>query len=193
MAVEPPVVEIDGITLELRVVRKRVKNVNARLEGSTLRVSAPHGVTSKELDELIHRLGRRLLRRARAAEVNGGEGALRLARTIAARFADPPEIADVRFSTTQQARWGSYSTRTGVVHLNAALRQMPPWVLEAVLAHELTHVVHPDHSQAFWELLRQVCPQTDRARAFLEGVAWLAASWDDLPPVERTQLARSRD
>ena len=190
MAVEPPLVEIDGITLELRVVRKRVKHVNARLEGSTLRVSAPHGVPSKELDELIQRLGRRLLRRNRAIEVNAGEGAVTLARKIAARFADPPEIADVRFSTTQHARWGSYSTRTGVVHLNAALSHMPPWVLEAVLAHELAHAVHPDHSPAFWELLREVCPETDRARAFLEGVAWLAASWEELPPVERTQLAR---
>lgn len=185
--------DIDGVTLELRVVRKRVKNVNARLVGSTLRVSAPYRVSSKELAELIPRLGRRLLRRARAVEVNSGEGAVELARKVAARFADPPEITDVRFSTTQQARWGSYSTRTGVVRLNAALRQMPPWVLEAVLAHELAHAVHPDHSQAFWGLLRRVCPNTDRARAFLEGVAWLAASWDELPPVERTQLGRGRD
>ncbi len=185
--------EIDGVTLELQVVRKRVKNVNARLDGSTLRVSAPHRVSSRELEELIPRLGRQLLRRVRAAEINSGAGAVALARKVAARFADPPEIADVRFSTTQQARWGSYSTRTGVVHLNAALREMPPWVLEAVLAHELAHAVHSDHSKAFWELLRRVCPQTDRARAFLEGVTWLAASWDKLPPVERGQLASTRD
>jgi predicted metal-dependent hydrolase len=65
---------------------------------------------------------------------------------------------------------------------------MPPWVLEAVVAHELAHTFYLDHSRAFWELVRLVCPKTDRARAFLEGVTWLAAAWDDLPAVERSQL-----
>jgi hypothetical protein len=65
---------------------------------------------------------------------------------------------------------------------------MPPWVLEAVVAHELAHTFYLDHSPEFWELARSVCSKTDRARAFLEGVTWLAAAWDDLPPVERAQL-----
>ena len=189
--IESEFLVVDGVTLALEVVRKRVKNVNARLRGSTLSVSAPHGIPGRELDELIRRLAGRLVRRARAAEVNTDEAAATMARKVAARFADPPEIAEVRFTTATQARWGSYSRRTGIVRLSAALRQMPPWVLEAVLAHELAHTVHLDHSPAFWELLRSVCPETDRARAFLDGVSWLASSWEELPPVERAQLARS--
>jgi hypothetical protein len=94
----------------------------------------------------------------------------------------------VRFVTTQKASWGSYSSRTGIVRVNAALRLMPPWVLEAVVAHELAHAFYLDHSPAFWRLVRAICRHTDRANAFLEGVSWLAASWEDLPPVERRQL-----
>jgi predicted metal-dependent hydrolase len=59
-----------------------------------------------------------------------------------------------------------------------------------VVAHELAHVAHQDHSPAFWSLLRQVCPETDRARAFLAGVSWMCQQWDHLPPVERALLAR---
>jgi len=129
-----------------------------------------------------------LVRRGRADVVNSDGGAETIARKVAARFSDPPEVAEVRFVTNQRARWGSYSSQTGVVRLNAALRQMPPWVLEAVVAHELAHSFHLDHSPAFWELVRSVCPKTDRARAFLEGVSWMAAAWEDLPPVERFQL-----
>jgi hypothetical protein len=78
------------------------------------------------------------------------------------------------------------------VRLNAVLKAMPPWVLEAVVAHELAHSIHPDHSQAFWRLVRSVCRHTDRANAFLDGVRWLATSWDGLQPAERAQLAGKR-
>lgn len=188
MAASEHTLTIDGVTLALRLSRKKVKNINARLVGNELRVSAPRWVSTGELDEAIEVLARRLVRRERARDVNAEHDALGLARKVARRFARPPEIAAARFSTAQTSRWGSYSTRTGTIHLNAVLRQMPAWVLEAVVAHELAHIDHPDHSAAFWALLRRVCPETDRARAFLEGVSWLGRSWEKLPPVERSLL-----
>lgn len=184
--------KVDGVALELDVVRKRVKNINARLHGRRLSVSAPHRVPVRELDETIVELARTLLRRSRADELNSNGGAGAVARRVAERFRRPPRVTEVRFVTNQTAQWGSYSPRSGVIRLHAALREMPPWVLEAVVAHELAHSFHPDHSPAFWKLVRSVCPRTDRANAFLEGVNWLASMWDDLPPVERRQLAGRR-
>jgi predicted metal-dependent hydrolase len=180
--------DVDGVTLDLKLVRKRVKNINARLHGSTLKVSAPYRVSARELDETVLGLARRLLRRSRAVAINSEGDAEPIARKIAARFPDPPRVTEVRFVTTQHARWGSYSSQTGIVRINAVLRHMPPWVLEAVVAHELAHSFHLDHSPAFWDLVRSVCPKIDRARAFLEGVTWLGAAWDGLPPVERSLL-----
>ncbi len=188
MTTAPRLLTVDGVTLEAHIVRKRVRNVNARLVGRELRVSAPHGVPSTELEKIVLQLARRLVRRRRADALNHADDALSMARRVAARFPAPPEVADVRFVTSQRSRWGSYSPRTGVVRLHAVLRQLPPWVLEAVIAHELAHVVHPDHSAAFWALLRGVCPETDRARAFLAGVSWTARHWNELPPVERALL-----
>lgn len=188
MTVDQQTLTIDGVSLRLRVTRKKVKNINVRLVGDELRVSAPRWVPRGELDETIETLARRLLRRERERVVNGDDQALVLARKIALRFQNPPEIQAAQFSTRQRARWGSYSTRTRTIRLSAALRHMPTWVLEAVMAHELAHVVHPNHSPAFWGLLRRVYPQTDRARAFLEGVSWFGRSWERLPPVERSLL-----
>lgn len=189
MAAAPRTICIDGVDLRLCLTRKAVKNINARLVDGELRVSAPYSASAVELDEKIAVLGRRLLRRERAREVNGKHDALALARRVARRFPHPPGIADADFSTNQKTRWGSYSTRTKSIKLNAALRLMPPWVLEAIVAHELAHVVHPDHSTAFWKLLRSVCPNTDRARAFLEGVSWFGQRLEDLPAVERALLS----
>jgi predicted metal-dependent hydrolase len=191
MPTQPQTITIDGVTLTLMVERKRVKNINARLRETTLSVSAPLNTPQATLDKVIPDLARRLVRRVHARQVNAEEDALTLARIVAARFANRPEVAEVVFVTTQQARWGSYSPATRTIRLHAALRRMPRWVLEAVVAHELAHVIHQDHSPAFWKLLRRVCPDTDRAKAFLSGVSWLGLNWEKLPPVERALLART--
>ena len=185
------IITVDDTALTVQVERKRVKNVNARLREQTMIVSAPLEMPDSELDPIIVDLGRRLLRRVHARRVNAGEDALALARRVAARFPRSPEVAQAIFVTTQESRWGSYSAATRTIRLNAALRPMPRWVLEAVVAHELAHVTHLDHSPAFWTLLRRVCPETDRARAFLAGVSWLGHHWESLPAVERRLLVRS--
>ena len=185
---EPRTITIDGVTLTLVVERKCVKHFNARLRGSTVSVSAPLHTPATELDRAIPELTRTLLRQVRARQINREEDALALARRVAARFPRPPDVAAVAFVTTQRSRWGSYSPSTRTIRLNAVLRQMPRWVLEAVVAHELVHGVHLSHSEAFRQLVRSVCPDSDRANAFLEGVSWLAGSWQRLPPVERALL-----
>ena len=181
---------MDGTALTLALQRKRVKNVNARLRGTTLLVSAPAGVPDAKLEPVIRELARRLLRRAHAVRVNEEEDALALTRKVAGRFPEPPSVDRVAFVTTQKARWGSYSPRTRAIRVHAALRRMPRWVLEAVVAHELAHAVHPNHTPAFWNLLRRVCPETDRAKAFLDGVSWLAHNQERLPPIERELLGQ---
>lgn len=184
----PREITVDGTSLALLVERKRVKNVNARLRGATLSVSAPVGLPDEKLEPMIQDLARKLLRRAHAGRVNEEEDALSLAQKVAKRFPEPPSVNKVVFVTTQRYRWGSYSPKTHTIRLNAALRRMPRWVVEAVVAHELAHSVHPDHSPAFRKLLRHACPETDRAEAFLAGVSWLAHNRDGLAPVERELL-----
>lgn len=184
----PEKIIVDGTALFLSVERKRVKNVNARLRGSTLFISAPAGMAQGELEAAAAELARKLLRRAHARRANSEEAALALATEVARRFPQPPSVERVLFVTNQRARWGSYSPRTKTIRLNAALRPMPHWVVEAVVAHELAHAVHPDHSAAFWELLHGVSPQTERARAFLAGVSWLGSNWQSLPGVELSLL-----
>ena len=184
---------VDGVTHVQSVERKRVKNVNARLRGDTLHVSAPPGIAPEELEQIVGRLARNLVRRAHAREANTDGDLLKLARKVAGRFPKAPGVERVTFVAGQRSSWGSYSPKTRTVRLNAALRGMPRWVLEAVVAHELAHAVHPDHSPAFWDLLRRACPQTDRANGFLHGVSWLCHNWERLPAVERALLPGVRE
>jgi len=188
---KPQTITVDGVTLTLVVERKRIKNINARLRDTTLSVSVPLNIPQATLDQAIPDLARRLVRRVRARQINAEEDALALAHKVAERFPTKPIVAQVQFVTTQQARWGSYSSGSRTIRLNAALREMPRWVLEAVVAHELVHVFHQNHGPEFWKLLRRICPEVDRADAFLAGVSWLGHRWDRLPPIERTLLTRA--
>ena len=52
-------------------------------------------------------------------------------------------------------RWGSCSTK-GIVRVNWRLAMAPDFVRRSVVAHEVAHLVHFDHSPAFHALLAQL-------------------------------------
>lgn len=57
-----------------------------------------------------------------------------------------------------RTRWGS-CTRDGVVRLNWRLVQASIAEIDYVLAHELAHLLHMNHSAGFWEELRRLYPE----------------------------------
>ncbi len=86
----------------------------------------------------------------------------------------------------QKTRWGSHSRR-GTISLNAQLLFVPPQLVRYVFLHELCHSVHLDHSDRFWELLRQHEPQTDRLRKELR------AAWRYVPGWFTAERRKTRD
>jgi predicted metal-dependent hydrolase len=96
-----------------------------------------------------HTLGKRLQRWLE------GE-ALRLFADDAAGYCARGELepAEVRL-TRARRRWGSCSSE-GVLRLNWRLVQAPDPVRRSVVAHEVAHLVHFDHSPAFHALLERL-------------------------------------
>jgi predicted metal-dependent hydrolase len=68
---------------------------------------------------------------------------------------------------SQRTRWGSCSP-SGRISLNWRLVQMPESVRDYVLLHELTHLLHLNHSKRFWRELERVCPWHRDARGWLK-------------------------
>jgi predicted metal-dependent hydrolase len=69
----------------------------------------------------------------------------------------------------QRTRWGSCST-SGTISLNCCLLFHPPEVVRYLLAHELAHLTHMNHSPRFWRLVEQYEPRwREHDRALTHG------------------------
>ena len=73
----------------------------------------------------------------------------------------------------QRTKWGNCSA-LGNLSFNWRIVMAPDSVLDYVVAHEVLHLMQPDHSPRFWLSLQSVCPQSERARQ------WLVANADQL-------------
>ena len=78
----------------------------------------------------------------------------------------------------QGGRWGSCSSR-GNLNLNWKLMLAPSEVIDYVIAHEVCHLIHPNHSPRFWALVREIYPAADRERKWLvrEGSRLMWIAW----------------
>ncbi len=50
-------------------------------------------------------------------------------------------------------RWGSCNARAGSINYSWRLMLAPAWVRDSVVAHEVAHLVHPNHGRDFWALV----------------------------------------
>ena len=88
-------------------------------------------------------------------------------RAAAARHAERLGVSIVRITLRDtRSRWGSCSSR-GALSFSWRLILAPPSVLDYLAAHEVAHLRELNHSARFWAILREICPGTDEAEAWL--------------------------
>ena len=57
------------------------------------------------------------------------------------------------------SRWGVCNTKTKVVTLNLELIKRDTKYLDYVIVHELSHLIHANHSAYFWALVEENMPE----------------------------------
>jgi predicted metal-dependent hydrolase len=73
----------------------------------------------------------------------------------------------------RKTRWGSCSSR-GTLSFCYRLIMAPPEVVDAIVIHELCHLVHMNHSRRFYSLFERYCPDHEDAEK------WLRENHDEL-------------
>lgn len=69
---------------------------------------------------------------------------------------------------TMKTRWGVYNRIKHTITLNSHLIEYDIDKIDYVIIHELSHVIHFNHSQAFWKLVGKYCPNYKEMRKALK-------------------------
>lgn len=72
----------------------------------------------------------------------------------------------IRFRDTS-SRWGS-CTADGVLSFSWRIMMAPPPVINYLVAHEVAHLREMNHGPKFWKLCEELCPDTERCKAWLK-------------------------
>lgn len=67
-----------------------------------------------------------------------------------------------------KSRWGVYNRQNHSVTLNSHLIEYSIDKLDYVIIHELSHIIHFDHSKQFWQLVSKYCQNYKRIRKELK-------------------------
>jgi predicted metal-dependent hydrolase len=153
--------------VEVRASTRRRSTVSASWEDGRIVVLVPSRLRSTERDAVVDELVQRLLRRApmhhsddRALEERSEQ--------LSDKYLGGVRAKSIRWVGNQRKRWGSCNPYTGHIRISDRLRPVPSWVLDAVLVHELAHLVEASHSSRFRALTNRY-PRMAEADTFLHG------------------------
>jgi predicted metal-dependent hydrolase len=158
----------------VRRSRRRRRTVTAYRDGDTVVVLLPASMSRAEeqhwVAEMLDRLERSEARRQSPRHASD-EALLARCRQLSGKYLDGhAEPASVRWVPAMRTRWGSATPAEGTIRISERLREVPDWVLDYVLVHELTHLIVPAHGERFWELVHRY-PRAERAIGYLEGLS----------------------
>jgi predicted metal-dependent hydrolase len=126
----------------------------------TLHIGLPHTATPEQIRDAVQSW---LQRQAR-----------RVFEERCRHFAPQLRVRYTRLAlSSAQTRWGSASA-DGSIRLNWRLIHFAMATIDYVVAHELAHLRHMDHSPRFWDVVRSVVPDFEQLRGSLK---------DDVLPV----------
>jgi predicted metal-dependent hydrolase len=159
--------------VEVRRSQRRRRTVSAYRDGERVVVLIPAQFSRAEEREWVDRMLERLdarEQRSRRTDAALHSRAVRLAARYLAEHAIRARPASVRWVTNQNGRWGSCTPADRTIRISHRVQEMPDWVIDYVLLHELAHLIVPSHNADFWDLVARY-PKTERARGYLEGVS----------------------
>jgi hypothetical protein len=144
---------------------RRVKTVSARIVDGVIRVRIPAWMSEAEEQKFVREVVQRIEQERRSHAIDLEARAAMLADKF-----DLPVPESIRWSKTQRQRWGSCTVNRGDIRISDRLVDVPPWVLDHVIVHELAHLVVADHSPAFDALVNRN-PLAERATGYLMAVS----------------------
>lgn len=173
-------IEYGGFTFSVKY--KVMKHIRYRMAfgvSDMVEMSVPHTMTKSELLKVIKNIMpklRKMADRQHVREFKAVERPSQEAYTEWRLFLSQligmvereMELKALQYTVRfMRTRWGSCSPTLKNISINSALASLPHECTHYVLVHELSHIVHPNHSPEFWRHVERYYPDYRRVRAYL--------------------------
>ena len=136
----------------------RLTRVQRSDEGITLEVRGLEGLVGQPATAAVQRALRDFFE---------AQARIDVARWLPKYAQGLPKPASRIHFKRMSSQWGSLSP-TGVMALDLSLVLARPSAFEYVLVHELCHLIHHDHSRAFWREVEARCPHWRDERDYFQ-------------------------
>lgn len=156
---------------EIEVIRspRRTRTVQARFVDGRVVVRIPARMTAAEEQAAVASIVTKLQKKSASTRISD-ESLEERARVLNASVLDGrARLGSIRWVSNQHNRWGSCTTATGDIRITDRLKNVPGYVLDAVIVHELTHTFIPGHGPDFWDWADRA-PKAERAKGYLEAL-----------------------
>ena len=176
----PEVLYVDGI--EVRLQRKKVKNLNLRIarDGDHVDASAPAWMAPADVADFVHRKhdwieaqmervsATPMAQASQASKAEVAQWRAVVQACVPALVAAWEPIMGVKAGQlayrNMTSRWGSCQPSTGRICINVRLALYPPECLEYVVVHELCHLLERGHGPRFHQLMDRFMPDWKQRR-----------------------------
>ncbi len=166
-------------TLTYELVRKNVKNINLRIyPDGRVRVSASPWVKVSRIEKFLWEKQEFILKALDKYAENGDRSPEKAEirhfteedakqcqeKVMAAMETFYPKFTKYKIKMpaisfrAMKTRWGSCTPGKGTIRFSLMLSDKPQECVEYVVVHELAHLVHGNHSKAFWSVVEEILP-----------------------------------
>ncbi|MBU1125886.1 MAG: M48 family metallopeptidase [Candidatus Omnitrophica bacterium] len=155
--------------MDIKVIRsrKRMRTVSARVEQDTLIVHAPAILPQERLDKIVLDFKSRFERKKLKEDLKKKQDLAQVAAGLNAKyFGNQLKINSIEYVTTQNRKFGCCDYTQARIRISHRIGLMPAWVRDYVVVHEMAHLIEPNHSRAFWNIVFRY-RLAERAKGYL--------------------------
>lgn len=155
--------------MEIRVIRsrRRRRTASARIKNEVLEIRLPAWILPTEAQKIINKFTRSFEKRKKP-RITSDRDLKKLADKLNQQyFQGELKFRAICWAKNQNTLHGSCSYKNRTIRISNKLKTVPKWVLKAIIVHELTHLLVPNHSKKFWQIANRY-PLMERSRGYLQ-------------------------
>lgn len=153
--------------MRIKIIKspRRQKTASAQVKNGILEIRLPALISENESQKIIKNFIARFKER-RELRVTTNEQLKKLADQLNKRYFEGKLEYTISWSVKQNSLQGSCNIKNKNIRISSRLKIVPKWVLKAIIIHELTHLLVPNHSAKFWQIANRY-PLMERAKGYL--------------------------